>query len=144
MKQFLSYTGIGILSTAVEYLSYLSVLYLMKGSPWDMYCGVVAGFFLSVLFSFLCNQSWVFCCEEDEERNFFLALLKTYLMYFVTGILLKEALLWLFVEKLLVSKYIAPLVLVALISPLNFTISKFWAYKPKKRNPEIDHQEEPT
>lgn len=144
MKQFLSYTGIGLLSTVVEYVSYLSVLYLLDGVSWAMYAGVVAGFLLSVLFSFLCNQSWVFRCRDGETRNFFLALLKTYLMYFTTGILLKEPLLWLFVERLGVSPYIAPLVLVALIWPLNFTMSKFWAYQPQKQTPELTQQEAPS
>lgn len=136
MKQFLSYAGIGIASTGVEYAFYLAVLFLMGDHPHAIYWGVVAGFLSSVFFSFLCNQFWVFRCQKGETRNFFLTLGKTYLMYFGTGILLKEALIWLFVEKLSVSQWVAPLILVLLIFPLNFLLSKFWAFQPQKKGKE--------
>lgn len=128
-KQFLLYTAIGITSTAVQYAAYLLALF-----PTNSYdCGVAAGFVCSVGYSFCMNQRFVFPVAERQTRNFWRALLKTYLMYAGTGIFLTGILMHLLIDGMGMSRFLAPIVIVVLIYPLNFLISKFWAYRTENK-----------
>ena len=130
IRQFILYTIIGLSSTAVQYAAYLAVLWAAD----NYYIANAAGFFLSVLNSFTWNQRFVFQCGPDEERVWWKALMKTYMMYSGTGIVLTSILLHVFIEVLSVSRYAAPIVIVVLIYPLNFLISKLWAYRTEKKD----------
>ena len=59
--------------------------------------------------------------------------MKTYVSYGFTGIVLNNILSYLWIEKLGISKYIAPLFNLVLSVPLNFIINKFWAFRTKKK-----------
>lgn len=132
-REFISYAGIGIMSSVIEWLTNCLVNFvLLKDFKYNIYVAVVAGFIVSVFFSYVCNQAFVFKCKEGEKRNFFKALLKTYMMYFTTGVIMKEFLTWLFVRQLSMSAAIAPVVIILILYPINFLVSKFWAYKPEK------------
>lgn len=126
--QFILYTLIGLSSTMIQYLAYLAVLW---GTD-NYHVSNLAGFILSVLNSFIWNQRFVFKCGHDEHRSTVVSLLKTYAMYFGTGVVLTSLLLHLFIELVGISRYLAPLIIVVLIYPLNFFISKFWAYRTDK------------
>lgn len=133
--QFILYTLIGLSSTAVQYLAYVLVLYITDNYlPGSYHLANLAGFLLSVLNSFLWNQRFVFQCGQDEKRNLLKSLLKTYIMYAGTGVVLTSVLLYIFIELAGMSRYTAPLLIVVMIYPLNFIISKFWAYRTEKKN----------
>lgn len=134
--QFILYTLIGLSSTAVQYLAYVLVLFITDNYlPDNYHLANLAGFLLSVLNSFLWNQRFVFKCGQDERRNPLTSLLKTYIMYAGTGVALTSVLLYIFIELIGMSRYTAPLLIVVMIYPLNFIISKFWAYRTEKKKP---------
>ena len=132
MKQFMKYLLVGIGATGVEYATYLVVLRLAR-SP---YAGVAAGFVTSVFFSYTINSLFVFRVNECETRSFWLSLVKTYAMYFGTGILLKELLTYLFIVRLGISELAAPLMIVVIVFPVNFIVSKLWAYRTTREQSE--------
>ena len=73
----------------------------------------------------------VFTNKEGEKRNLFSALMKTYAAYGFTGLFLSEVLLMLWVNKLGINEYIAPIINLLVTVPLNFLMQKYWAFKEK-------------
>ena len=88
-------------------------------------------FILSVLWSFYWNNKAVFRQKDGEERNWPIALLKTYVSYAFTCLILSELLMYLEIEKWGWNDTISPLINMLITTPINFIIQKFWAYKNK-------------
>ena len=133
LVQFVKFGLIGVTNTAISYVLNVLVLLILKpyGVAWDYIAGNLISFFLSVLWSFYWNNKYVFTLEEGRSRNIGKALLKTYISYGFTGIFLNNILSYLWIEKLGISKYIAPLINLIVSVPLNFLINKFWAFEDK-------------
>lgn len=85
----------------------------------------VIAFVVSVMNSFYWNSKYVFKKADDEKRCVWKALLKTFISYGSTGLILSNILLILFVQKFKCSKYIAPLIILVVTIPLNFILNKF-------------------
>ena len=86
-------------------------------------------FILSVLWSFMLNSIFVFKKEEGEKRNPWKTLLKTYIAYGFTGIVLNNILSFIWINIFGISKYIAPLINLIISIPVNFFMNKLWAFK---------------
>ena len=108
--QFVKFGMVGLSNTLLSYiLNVMVLLILMPFSvSWDFFAGNIVGFVLSVLWSFYWNNRLVFTVKEGEHRSMWKALLKTYLSYGFTGIIL---------SNLLFSV------------PINFVMNKLWAFK---------------
>ena len=136
LLQFVKFGIVGLSNTAISYIIYLGALFMMQRMHLlpsiDYLVAQFIGFFLSVLWSFYWNNKYVFEKSENEERNVFKTLLKTYISYAFTGLFLNSLLSILWVETLHISKQIAPLINLLISVPLNFIINKFWAFKGKK------------
>ena len=125
----------GVSNTLISYLLYVVVLLLLKKANIlqginDLVAQFVA-FVLSVLWSFYWNNRMVFVLEENQTRNIWKALLKTYISYSFMGIFLNSALLVLWVQIFHISEFIAPIFNLLVSVPLNFIINKFWAFRAK-------------
>ncbi len=136
--QFIKFGLIGISNTALSYLVYLTTLLLLQSRGFlprvDYLIGNIMSFFLSVLWSFYWNQRFVFRPEEGERLSWPQALLKAYISYAFTGLVLNNLILMLLVDKLGVSKLIAPFLNLLISVPLNFALNKFWAFRMKKES----------
>ena len=84
-------------------------------------------FVLSVLWSFYWNKNFVF--KLRQNTNLFQALLKTYISYSLTGLILSGIMLYVLVDILGFSEVFAPLVILMITVPLNFFLNKFWSFK---------------
>lgn len=133
LVQFVKFGIIGVSNTVVSYVINVFVLLVMKpmNVSWDYFVGNVVSFLLSVLWSFYWNNKYVFTLEEGESRSIGKALLKTYVSYGFTGIILNNILSWIWVSVLGISKYIAPIINLLASVPINFFMNKFWAFKEK-------------
>lgn len=129
--QFVKFGIVGVSNTLISYVINILVLLGLRNFHvhWDYVAGNLVAFFLSVLWSFYWNNKYVFVLEEGENRSIGKALLKTYISYSLTGILLTNILSYVWVDILDISKYIAPLINLIVSVPLNFVINKFWAFK---------------
>ena len=127
--QFVKFGIIGLSNTVISY----NVAVLLILSPfsvsWDFFAGNMVGFLLSVLWSFYWNNRFVFTMQEGQRRSVWKALLKTYLAYGFTGIILNNILSWLWITKFGISKFIAPVINLIVSVPLNFIINKLWAFR---------------
>ncbi len=133
LVQFVKFGLIGVTNTALSYLINILVLKLLEpyGLSWDYIAGNVIAFLISVLWSFYWNNKYVFTAKEGQKRNIGLALLKTYISYGFTGIILTNILSWVWIDLLGISKYIAPLINLLISIPLNFIINKLWAFQDR-------------
>lgn len=121
MKQFVKFGLVGVTNTAISMgiyylLVFLGVHYLLAN---------LTGFVISVLNSYYWNNKFVFNKTSEGHLK---PLIKTYLAYSVT-LGLSTLLLWVMVQQLGISQYIAPVINLFITVPINFVMNKLWAYK---------------
>ena len=125
----------GVSNTLISYLLYVVVLLLLKKAnilqDINYLVAQFVAFVLSVLWSFYWNNRMVFVLEENQTRNVWKVLIKTYISYSFTGIFLNSALLVLWVQFFHISEFIAPIINLLVSVPLNFIINKYWAFRAK-------------
>ena len=121
IEQLLRYLMVGVWNMALSYLVYAGLLLLGAGYSLSN----LGSFCFSVLNSFLCSQKFVF----HGTGKWYKMLGKVALSYVGTGLVLQEILLFLWIDMLSVSPFIAPFLNVCIITPINFIIQKVWAYK---------------
>lgn len=133
--QFVKFALVGISNTLVHYLVYMVVLLVLQQAvifpQGDYLIANVAAFLLSVLWSFYWNNRFVFQ-ENRESRNLWKALLKTYLSYAFTGLILQSILSILWVEVVHLPKTVAPLINLVITVPVNFLLNKYFAFREQK------------
>ena len=134
--EFIKFGLVGVSNTIVSYLLYavtLQVLIKLNIFPaFDYIIANIVSFLLSVLWSFYWNNKYVFKLKDGEERSIWRALLKTYVSYGVTGIVLNKILLFLWVDTLGIHKMVAPIINLVINIPINFFMNKLWAFSKKK------------
>ncbi|MCR5545686.1 MAG: GtrA family protein [Lachnospiraceae bacterium] len=132
--QFVKFGIIGVINTVLSYLINVFVLLVLApyNVEWDFVAGNMVAFIITVFISFLLNGHFVFKKEEGETRSFWKTLLRTYIAYGFTGIILTNVLSFIWINLLGVSKFIAPLINLIASVPLNFIINKLWAFKGEK------------
>lgn len=132
--QFIKFGIVGVSNTLIGYFINVLVLYLLHpyNVRYDYFVGNVVSFVLSVLWSFYWNNRFVFKLNEDQSRSILKSLLKSYIAYGFTGIVLNNALSWIWVEVIYISKYIAPLINLLISVPLNYILNKLWAFRTKR------------
>lgn len=127
--QFIKFGLVGMSNTALSYI----VFYILVKFNIHYQVANIIGFIVGVLNSYFWNNRYVFKTAEGEIRNHFKTLLKTFVAYGITGLVLQGFLLWLFVEILNMNSLVAQLFGLAITVPLNFIINKFWSFKNKKQ-----------
>ena len=132
LTQFFRYCFIGLTNTFLNYFLYVVSLNLIRaaksGMEYDYMAASIVSFSLCVFWSFFWNSRYVFQ-DGRENRKWAVALLKMYLAYSVSGILLNNLLLYLYISVLGISVYIAPILSLLICVPVNFVMNKYWAFK---------------
>ncbi len=156
--QFIKFGMVGAFNTLLNYAVYNFCYYVFNSG---VHIANTAGFVISVISAFLLQSKFVFRQDENAERRvWWRVLIKTFISYSFTGLLLTELLLVLWINVINLGQYLggvcewlagfgikfepqdlaaslAPLLNMAITIPLNFVINKFWAYRQKKpANPE--------
>ena len=113
-------------------LGWIYAVRQVRSERYDYILGNTIAFLLSVLWSFYWNSRYVFGLEEGEKRSPWKALLKTYISYGFTGIILSNILSYVWIRVFGISKYLAPLINLVVSIPVNFLMNKLWAFKGEK------------
>jgi putative flippase GtrA len=143
---------VGFVNTIVSYSIYSALVYL----GFHYLVGSIAGFVISVFTSFLLNSKFVFKeVKNEEKRVWWKVLIKSYISYGFTGLVINNLLLILLISVIDISqyisfeadvlvkagiiienselaKYLAPILILVVTIPLNFIMNKFWAYKQNR------------
>lgn len=127
-RQFVKFGIVGFSNTAIGYVVYsfciwIGMHYLLAN---------LLGFLISVLNAFYWSNRFVFAKQADEQRGLWSSFVKTVIAYASTGLLLNSILLWLLIDVLGFSDYVAPLVILMITVPTNFILNKYWSFKTKK------------
>lgn len=135
LLQFIKFGVVGLSNTLISYILYIVALFIFEKNDLipniDYLIAQIIAFVLSVLWSFYWNNKYVFKKGEDGRRNIALALLKTYVSYAFTGLILNSILSFIWVELLNISKIIAPIINLLVSVPINYIMNKCWAFKDK-------------
>ena len=132
--QFIKFGIVGFSNTVIAYVIYALLVYFKL----HYILANIIAFIISVLNSFFWNNKYVFKNEVTSKRDILHSLIKTYISYSFTGVFLGNALIFLFVDVLHISKYLAPFFGLVITVPLNFFMNKKWAFKPIK---DVDKQQ---
>jgi len=121
VKQFVKFGIVGVSNTLISLgvyyvLVYLSVYYILAH---------VASFVVSVCNAYFWNSRYVFSKKGGSEVKPFI---RTVVVYGGT-FLLSTGLLYVMVEMLFVSEWLAPLLNLCVTVPLNFLLNKYWAFR---------------
>ena len=129
--QFVKFCAVGLTNTALSYIIIVFVLKLAQplNLAWDYVLANIVSFVITVAWSCFWNNRYVFTKVEGATRNIWGTLIKSYLAYGITGILLTNFLSYIWIDILGISKYISPLINLAIKIPLNYIINKRWVYK---------------
>lgn len=135
--QFVKFALVGVSNTIVSYIiNAVTLLFLDAIGGFegvDKYIGNTVAFFLSVIWAFIWSNKFVFKEEEGaQKRVWWKTLIKTYIAYAFTGLVLSNVISYVCVDLLMINKYIAPIINLVIAVPINFVMNKFWAYKQKK------------
>jgi putative flippase GtrA len=132
-SQFVKFGLVGLSNTIISYLINIAVLILLRNAElkFDYVIANLVAFFLSVLWSYHWNSRFVFKLREGEQRSTAHTLLKTYLSYAVTGIVLCNVLSWFWIEFCGISKFTAPIINLIVSVPVNYLLNKYWAFRGK-------------
>ena len=129
LKQFVRFGLVGLLNTAIFLAVYYAAIYLGL----HYIAANALGFAASVLNAFFFNTRYIF--KTEERRSKLCSFLKSAAVYGFT-FLLGNALLYIWVEVLRISKYIAPLMNAIVTVPTNFVLIKLWAMRTEKNTDE--------
>ncbi len=133
--QFIKFGIVGVSNTVVAYVLNVAVIFVLDKAQvfvkWDYIIANTVAFILSVLWSFYWNNKLVFDMEGTSWKDLLKALLKMYVAYAFTGIVLNNILSYLWIDVLHISKFIAPLINSLIGVPINFVLNKFWAFQGK-------------
>ena len=130
--QFIKFGLVGISNTLIAYVTYSLCVYIKI----HYLIANAIGFLISVLNAYYWSDRFVFKKKEGETRSSLWTLAKTYIAYGSTGLLLASIFLYVYVDRLFISEYVAQLLVLVVTIPLNFIINKFWSFKTKKVNEE--------
>lgn len=121
--QFIQFGLVGILNNFICYVIYLVLIKM--GMHYT--AANIIGFSASVFNAHYWNNKYVF--SSEKKRIWWKTLLKTYVSYAGTGIILSNILLFLWINICGIPVFIAPLANLIITIPINFLMNKFWAYK---------------
>ena len=122
LAQFINFSVVGVINLFLSY-------FLYAGCIWVGLHHQIANqisFWISVLNGYLLNKYWVFQKANSgrgkaEASKYF----AVYGFNFVLGIFL----LYLYVDVLQISKYLAPIISIPITVPMNYLLNRYWVFK---------------
>ena len=125
--QFLGFAIVGCSNFVVQYIVFTGCYYLIVKN--ELIANTV-GFFISGFNAFFWNNKFVFKVKKSFKESLII-LLKTYIAYGATGLILSSALLYLEISILRIPAFIAPVINLVITTPINFFLNKLWAFNDK-------------
>lgn len=133
-KQFLRFILVGIASGFVNFAVYNLSLLGLDSIGWE-YAYLIAqlvGFYISVLATFLLSRRLVFNTPAERAVPWAKALLRMYLVYSFTGVVVNSLLSILWTQVLGIPRQAVSILNDCCAGPVNFLLNKFWSFGGKK------------
>ena len=137
-KQFLKFMFFGAVSSAANFIVYNLTLLGFDLVQWcwdyNYLVAQVVGFYVSVLVTFLLCRRFVFNSPAEQAVPWLHALVKMYLVYSFTGIVVNSLLSLLWVQVLHIPKEVVSILNDMCAGPINFLLNKFWSFREKSNS----------
>lgn len=121
--QFIKFGIVGFSNTIIS----LVVYYICVFMGMHYILSNLIAFIISVLNAYYWNNRYVFKNKETKKTEKSV-IIKVFISYGVTFII-STVLLYFWVQILVISKLIAPIINLIITIPMNFLLNKFWAFK---------------
>lgn len=126
--QFVKFSGVGITNTVVGYIVFSFCIFL----DWHYLAANLTAFLFGVTNAFFLSRKYVFKQVDSQRRKQVVSFCKTVLAYSFSGIVLSSIMLTILINRYQYPPLIAQLLVLAITTPINFLLNKFWAFKPQK------------
>lgn len=123
IKQFVKFGIVGGTNTIISLLIY----YLMVYWGISYLPATITGYFSSSIIGYILSRLWVF---RAYTSKLFSSTIRYYIVY-ISSLLINVTTMYLWVDLIGLSKYIAPVLTLIITVPYNFVLSKFWVFKEK-------------
>ena len=123
--QFLKFSIVGLSNTIVSYLVYAALLFIGVNY---IFANIVS-YFAGVINSFYWNNKYVFDNERSDLSSLISSFSKLLASSAFTGLIINNILLYFWVSVLGISSILGPLLNLFVTYPLNYILSKYWAFK---------------
>ncbi len=137
LVQFIKFGLVGAMNTLVDYFTYLITLFaftrLHLFGEKAYLAATFCGFAVSFVNMFYWNNKYVFKKKEGESRSAAASFVKLFFSYALTGVVIKPVCMYLLVDIAGFWETLAPIPVMLVTIPLNFILSKLWAFKAGKR-----------
>lgn len=123
--QFLKFSIVGLSNTIVSYLVYAALLFIGV----NYIAANIVSYFAGVINSFYWNNKYVFDNERSDLSSLISSFSKLLASSAFTGLIINNILLYFWVSVLGISSILGPLLNLFVTYPLNYILSKYWAFK---------------
>lgn len=127
-REILLYGIFGILTTLVNYVSYLV---LAKGVHLSVMVANAMAFFLAILFAYLTNRKWVFVSHAHTLK----AKVREGIEFFtarILGFVLDMAIMYLLVKELGYNDWVVKGIANVIVIVMNYLVSKYIVFRPQR------------
>lgn len=128
-KQFLRFSLIGVLNTAVDYAIFSAVSLFSQNIYLAQTCGYAAGVFNS----YTLNRKWTF----DTQKKFFSPELVRFIMVNLISYAASLGALWLLADVWGLNKYFAKILLVGVTLVINYVLNRIWVFGGGEGGPDL-------
>ncbi len=129
INEFIKFCIVGASNSLVYYIFYFALMYISRLFSMDSFYIVAhsVSFVISVFWSYFWNRWFVFPKKDNVSTA--RTLIKTFIAYLFTGLILNNVLLIIWIQRFQISVYISPLINLLINVPVNFVINKFWSFR---------------
>ena len=124
-QQFIKFGITGVINTLI----YTGLYYLLLFLGVSHLIANVVAYFTASINGYMMSRGWVF---KEVKATVKESVWKYYVVY-GSSLILSEVLIYLFVDVMLISDKIAPLLTLCFTIPYNFLFQKLWAFRKDKR-----------
>lgn len=129
--QFIKFGLVGFSNTAISYVLNVLILFLLRNVQWkqDYIAANIISFTISMFWAFYWNNKYVFQEKQEEKRDKWKSMGRSFIVYGFTGYILNNILSYIWIYVLDISKYLSPLLNLVISMPVNFCANKLWAFR---------------
>ena len=126
--KFVKFGVVGVINNVISLVVYYVIIFFNQ----ELYLiGNVLGFFISTLNAYFMNSRFVFAAKDKTHSLG--RLIRTYAVY-VTSLCISTLMLYVLVQKLGISRNIAPVFALMVTVPFNFVMNQIWVYAKRDKN----------
>ena len=123
--QFIKFVIVGSSNTIISIVTYWILVYFNL----EYLLATIIAYVVSSIWGYVLNKKWVF---RTKDTKTFASVIKYYVVY-GSSLIINLLGMYLLVESLRISKFIAPILIMCITVPYNFIFNKLWAFKDKLR-----------